>query len=140
MTPEQISLVKESFKKVEPIAETAAGLFYGRLFEIAPGVKPLFKTETAVQGRKLMASLAFVVKNLESPDVLVPVVEKMGRKHVEYGAKEEHYPIVGQALLWTLQQGLGEAFTKPVQEAWEEAYGLLASVMITAADSITKAA
>ncbi len=79
MTPEQIRYVKESFQKVAPIAETAADLFYTRLFEIAPSVKPLFKTERSVQGRKLMASLAFVVKNLESPEILVPVVEKMGR-------------------------------------------------------------
>ena len=118
-------------------------MFYSRLFEIAPGVKPLFKTDITVQGRKLMASLAFVVKNLEHPDLLVPAVEKLGRRHVDYGAKEEHYPIVGQALLWALEQGLGDAFTKPVKEAWEAAYGLLASVMIgaaAAADSESKAA
>ncbi len=133
MTLEQIQLVKMSFAKVEPIAETTADLFYSRLFEIAPSVKPLFKTERSVQGRKLMASLAFVVKNLERPDVLLPAVEKLGRKHIEYGTKDEHYEFVGQALLWTLEQGLGDGFAKPVKEAWEEAYGLLASVMIEAA-------
>lgn len=110
-------------------------MFYTRLFEIAPSAEPLFKTDIKAQGRKLMASLAFVVKNLESPEVLVPAVEKLGRHHIALGAEEGHYPIVGEALIWTLGQGLGEDFTPPVREAWEAAYGLLAGVMIAAASS-----
>ena len=136
MSPEQVILVQESFKKVKPISEVAAQLFYGRLFEVAPEVKPLFKqADMEEQGRKLMQTLAFVTVSLTQLDTLLPVVEALGKRHVKYGVQDEHYALVGAALLWTLEQGLGDAFTPEVKEAWGVAYTLLAGVMKEAAAS-----
>ena len=132
MTPRQTELVQESWRRVEPIADTAARLFYRRLFEIAPEVRPLFKTSMSEQGDKLMKSLAVVVAGLDRLDSIVPAVETLGRRHDDYGALPEHYDAVGEALLWTLEQGLGEAFTDETRAAWAEAYETLASVMINA--------
>lgn len=130
MTPRQITLVKESFAQVEPIADVAARLFYDRLFTIAPQVKPLFAhTDMDRQRMSLMATLAVVVKNLDDPDVVLPAAGNLGSRHQTVGVQPEHYPLVGAALLWTLEQGLGEAFTDEVRAAWTEAYALLAEVM-----------
>ncbi|WP_029005333.1 globin family protein [Azorhizobium doebereinerae] len=133
MTPSQVELVQSSFAKVAPIADTAAGLFYGRLFETAPEVKPLFKGDIAEQGRKLMATLAVVVNGLTKLEVIVPAAQTLARRHVAYGVRPEHYAPVGAALLWTLEQGLGPDFTPETKAAWAEAYTLLSSVMIEAA-------
>lgn len=135
MTPSQIDLIQDSFSKVVPIADTAAGLFYGRLFEIAPEVKPLFKGDMTTQGQKLMATLGVVVAGLRDLPSIVPAAQNLARKHVGYGVRAEHYAPVGAALLWTLEQGLGEAFTPEVKTAWADAYGLLSSVMIAAAEA-----
>lgn len=136
MSPQQVVLVQESFKKVMPISEVAAQLFYGRLFEVAPEVKPLFKqADMAEQGRKLMQTLAFVTASLTQLETLLPVVQALGKRHVKYGVQDEHYALVGAALLWTLEQGLGDAFTPEVKEAWGVAYTLLAGVMKEAAAS-----
>ncbi len=132
MTPQQISLVQSSFVKVVPIAEQAAALFYARLFELAPEVRPLFKGDMAEQGRKLMAMIGLVVNGLTRLDTLVPAAQKLGERHNAYGAKPEHYAVVGAALLDTLAKGLGDDFTPDVRAAWTEAYGTLASVMIDA--------
>lgn len=135
MTPSQIDLIQDSFRKVVPIADAAAALFYGRLFEIAPEVKPLFKGDMSVQGAKLMATLGVVVAGLRDLPSIVPAAEALARKHVGYGVTQAHYAPVGAALLWTLEQGLGEAFTPEVKAAWAEAYALLSSVMIRAAEA-----
>ncbi len=133
MTPSQIDLVQESFRKVAPIADTAAELFYGRLFEIAPQVKPLFRGDMKQQGKKLMGTLAVVVGGLRDLPSILPAAQSLARRHVDYGVKAEHYPPVRAALLWTLEQGLGADFTPEVEAAWSDAYGLLSSVMIEAA-------
>jgi len=133
MTPQQIALVRDSFKHVLPIREQAAALFYGRLFEIAPETRSLFKSDIRTQGVKLMAALTMVVNSLDRLDRIVETVQVMARRHVHYGVTEAQYDTVGQALLWTLHQGLGEAFTAEVEEAWATAYGALAGVMIAAA-------
>jgi hemoglobin-like flavoprotein len=104
MTPQQVSLVKESFAKVAPISEKAAALFYGRLFEIAPQVRPLFRGDMAEQGRKLMAVLATVVNGLSNLEAILPAASALAKRHVAYGVKVEHYGPVGAALLWTLEQ------------------------------------
>jgi hemoglobin-like flavoprotein len=136
MTPTQVGLIRESWAAVEPIADTAAGLFYGRLFELDPALERLFRrTDMARQRQVLMGTLAVVVKTLDRIEELLPAVEALGRRHAGYGVRESHYATVGAALLWTLEQGLGEAFTPAVREAWTEAYGTLASVMIEAAKS-----
>ena len=136
MTPEQKTLVQQSFARVAPIADQAAALFYGRLFELDPSVKPLFKTDLETQGRKLMQVLAIAVNGLDDLDALVPVVQSLGRNHVAYGVRDEHYDTVGSALLWTLEQGLGEGFTPEVKVAWTTVYGIIATTMKTAAAEV----
>jgi hemoglobin-like flavoprotein len=126
-------LVTESFAKVAPISEKAAELFYNRLWEIDPGTKDLFKkTNMREQGRKLMQTLATAVGALHNLEAIIPVVEQLGRRHIAYGVKKEQYDTVGQALIWTLEQGLGADFTPEVKEAWTKVYTLLASVATTA--------
>jgi nitric oxide dioxygenase len=136
MTPKQIILVQTSFEQVLPIAEQAAVLFYGRLFEIDPSLRPLFRGDMAEQGRKLMTTLKVVVNGLTRLEALVPAVEALGRRHAGYGIKDEHYNTVAAALLWTLEQGLGEAFTAEVRTAWVAAYTILSEVMIAAAATV----
>ncbi|MDO8878337.1 MAG: globin family protein [Pseudolabrys sp.] len=133
MTPEQVSMVQESFKKVVPIAGTAADLFYGRLFEIAPEVRPLFPEDLKEQKKKLIAMLATAVTNLHQVEKIMTVVQDLGRRHVAYGVTAKQYEPVGAALLWTLEQGLGDDFTLPVKAAWTETYLTLAGVMQNAA-------
>jgi hemoglobin-like flavoprotein len=135
MTTNQKSLVRETFAQVVPIADTAAGLFYGRLFELDPSLRPLFRTELGEQGKKLMQMLGFCVSKLDLLEELVPAVKELGRKHEGYGVEEEDYATVGAALLWTLEQGLGPAFTPEVKAAWTAVYELLAATMLEGAKS-----
>ncbi|MEE8466348.1 MAG: globin family protein, partial [Dehalococcoidia bacterium] len=125
----QITLVQNSWSNVLPISEKAAELFYGRLFEIDPSTKVLFKGDMKEQGRKLMNMITAAVNGLNDLDGLVPVVQDLGRRHGGYGVQEKHYGSVASALLWTLEQGLGAAFTPEVKNAWTETYMLLAGVM-----------
>jgi hemoglobin-like flavoprotein len=108
-------------------------LFYGRLFSLDPALKPLFKGNLQAQGRKLMSMISTAVNGLTRLDTLVPAVQDLGRRHVKYGVKDQHYDTVAVALVWTLDQGLGEAFTPEVEEAWVAAYGVLAKTMKDAA-------
>lgn len=133
MTPEQIDLVQSSWAKVAPQAKEAATLFYGRLFEIAPEVKPLFPTDMEEQGKKLMQVLGMAVGSLTKLEELLPTVKQLGVKHVDYGVEDVHYDSVGAALLWTLEQGLGDDFTPETKEAWTITYVTLADVMKGAA-------
>lgn len=133
LSQQQISLVQQSWEKVVPISETAAELFYGQLFEIAPEVKPLFKGDMKSQGNKLMSMLNTAVNSLNNLDQIVPVVEESGRRHAGYGVKDAHYQKVAEALLWTLEKGLGDAFTEEVKHAWIAVYVLLSTVMKNAA-------
>jgi len=134
MTPVEIQLVKESWQKVVPIADQAAALFYNRLFELDPGLKSLFKGDMKNQGRKLTAMINTAVVNLSNLSSIVGAVEDLGRRHVDYGVLPAHYDTVGTALLWTLEQGLGDAFTPETKAAWAETYGTIAAVMQTAAE------
>jgi len=133
MTPEQIDLIRSSWSKVVPIQETAAGLFYNKLFELDPAVKPLFKGDMGEQGRKLMMSLNVVVNGITNLDALLPAIQEMGKRHAGYGVQPRHYDTVGQAILWTLEQGLGTHFTPDTRAAWTTAYTTLANVMKEAA-------
>jgi hemoglobin-like flavoprotein len=133
MTPDQIALVQQSFAKVAPISATAAELFYGRLFEIAPQVKPMFPADMTEQRKKLMVMLATVVNGLGNLESILPAASALAARHVSYGAKAEHYPVVGAALLWTLEKGLGDAWTAEVADAWTAAYGTLSGYMISQA-------
>jgi hemoglobin-like flavoprotein len=123
-------LVQESWMQVEPIADTAATLFYGRLFELDPALRPLFPaTDLRDQKKKLMQTLTVTVRGLYRLDELTHALEALGRRHAGYRVEDAHYEAVGQALLWTLEQGLGAAFTPEVRDAWAETYQLVASVM-----------
>ncbi len=135
MNDTQITLVQESFAKVVPIKEAAAEIFYNRLFEVAPAVKPMFKGDMKEQGAKLMTTLGVVVNGLRDLDKIVPVAEQLAVKHIDYGVTAEHYETVGAALLFTLKTGLGDDFTGEVEEAWTTAYTTLSGVMISAAYS-----
>ena len=140
MTPDQVKLVQQSFSKVVPISETAAVLFYDRLFEIAPQVKAMFPADMTEQRKKLMATLALVVNGLSNLEAVLPAASALAKRHVNYGAKAEHYPVVGGALLWTLEKGLGDAWTPEVAEAWTAAYGTLSGYMISEAYGSAQAA
>lgn len=132
MEASKITAVQDTFAMVEPIADKAAELFYGRLFELDPSLKPLFKGDMTEQGAKLMKMIGIAVRGLTDLDSIVPAVKNLGARHVGYGVKEAHYATVGSALLWTLEQGLGDAFTDEVKGAWTDVYTLLADVMIAA--------
>ena len=132
MTPQQIELVQSSWEKVKPISEQAAELFYGRLFELDPSLKPLFKGDMKEQGKKLMATLNLAVTSLTRLEDILPAVQDLGRRHVKYGVPDESYQTVGQALLWTLGQGLGDAFTHDVKQAWTITYVTPSNVMLDA--------
>jgi hemoglobin-like flavoprotein len=133
MTPQQIELVQTSWQKVVPIKDKAAELFYGKLFELDPALKPMFKGDMEEQGRKLTAMLNSVVVKLDHLGEILPAVQELGKRHVAYGVQDEHYATVAAALLWTLGAGLGDAFTPPVKEAWTTAYMTLAGAMKEAA-------
>jgi hemoglobin-like flavoprotein len=133
VNPTQINLVQESFAKVAPISEQAATLFYDRLFEVAPAVKVMFPADMKEQRKKLMATLAVVVTGLSHLESVLPAASALAKRHVSYGARPEHYPVVGGALLWTLEKGLGEAWTADVADAWTAAYGTLSGYMISEA-------
>lgn len=137
MTETQKHLVQKSFEKVLPIADTAAQLFYGRLFEIDPSLKPMFTSDMNEQGKKLMMTLNVAVKGLDRLEELLPQLEKLGRNHVSYGVKDEHYDTIAEALLWTLEKGLGDEFTPEVKDAWISVYTVIANTMKKAASEVT---
>ena len=140
MTPEQVTLVQQTFAELVPAADAAAEAFYGRLFEIAPAVQPLFPGDMTEQRRKLMASLAFVVHGLSDLPSILPAASALAKRHVAYGATAEHYPLVGEALLWTLARALGPRWTPPIASAWTAAYTTVSDVMIEAAYGRSQAA
>lgn len=133
LTQAQVTLVQETFAVIAPIADDAAALFYRRLFEIDPSLQAMFKGDMTEQRRKLMQMLTAAVKGLNHLDRLVPVVEDLGRRHAKYGVADAHYDTVGAALLWTLEKGLGSAFTPDARQAWATVYGVLATTMKNAA-------
>lgn len=133
MTPQQITLVQATFADVKPIATTAAELFYNRLFTLDPSLRPLFKGDMGQQGQMLMSMIGAAVSGLKDLERLAPVVRQLGARHVRYGVQAQHYATVGSALLWTLDQGLGDKFTPAVREAWTQAYTLLSEVMLLGA-------
>lgn len=133
MTPEQKQLVQATWIPVNEISDTAASLFYNKLFELDPSLRPLFKGNMTEQGKKLMTMIGAAVRGLDDLGELTPVVKGLGKRHVGYNVKDEHYATVGAALIWTLEQGLGEAFTDEVKEAWTIVYTTLADLMKGAA-------
>ncbi|WP_193369900.1 globin family protein [Pelagibius marinus] len=140
MTPQQETLIRETWRQVTPIAEAAAEMFYNRLFEIAPAAGGLFHaTDMARQRRALVEALTFVVDELGKPEALLPVLHDLGRRHAAYGLRDAHFEAVGAALLWTLAQGLGPNWSPKAEAAWSEAYGLVADAMREGARESTAA-
>jgi hemoglobin-like flavoprotein len=135
MTPDQTEAVKASFAKVVPIADQAGALFYEKLFALDPALRPLFKGDIKEQRQKLMQMIATAVNGLDDLDTIVPAVQALGARHAGYGVVDAHYDIVAEALLWTLEQGLGPDFTPEVREAWTATYVLLADTMKAAAQT-----
>lgn len=133
MNDTSIQLVRETFDLVEPIAPQAAAMFYANLFAADPLLVPLFKGDMAAQGRRLMQMIALAVSKLDEPTTLMPALAQLGQRHAGYGVRDAHYDTVGVALLTTLRQGLGVAYTPEVEDAWTEVYGVIASTMKAAA-------
>lgn len=140
MSPVEIALVKESFRRVAPIAEQAAALFYARLFELDPSLRPIFQGNMTEQGQKLMALIAAAVGALDRFEIVEPVIRQLGVRHAAYGVTEEHYSTVGTALIWTLEKTLGPQFTPETRAAWESTYAIIANTMIGAAHAAEVAA
>jgi len=133
LTDEQVKLVKANWNAVKPIKEAAADLFYDKLFELDPSIREMFKDDISIQKKALMATISFAVATLNHPDKLIPAVQELGGRHGKYGVTAAHYGTVAEALLWTLEQGLGEAWTPEAKTAWTEVYGILSSTMLEAA-------
>ncbi|HEY8994227.1 MAG TPA: globin family protein [Lacunisphaera sp.] len=129
MTPRQKELVQTTWAQVVPIADKAAGLFYGRLFELDPSLRPLFTSDIKEQGKKLMNMITVAVRGLDDLETLVPAVQSLGKRHAGYGVKDEHYTTVANALLWTLEKGLGNAWNAEIKDAWVSVYTILANTM-----------
>lgn len=132
VSEQQKALVQESFKVVEKISDVAADMFYQRLFDIEPDLRSLFSEDLREQKKKLMGALKVLVNTLDHPDKLIPILEDMGRKHKTYGVVEDHFVPVADALVWTLEEGLGSDFTEEVRHAWTALYSAVASIMIEA--------
>lgn len=135
MNPAQVEAVKDSFARVRPASDQVGAMFYDRLFTLDPKLRPLFKGDLASQSRKLMTTLALVVDGLDRLEELIPAVQGLGARHATYGVTDADYNTVAQALLWTLEQGLGDEFTPATREAWTNAYTVLAATMKEAAHS-----
>lgn len=132
MTPDQIRLIRSSFARVLPLGASVSDAFYDRLFAVAPSVRPMFRNDIKMQGEKLILMLATIVADLDRLDRLVPAAEALARRHVGYGTQEAHYAVVGDVLIWTLQEKLGAGFTPETKAAWGAAYGILSDVMTSA--------
>jgi hemoglobin-like flavoprotein len=137
MDIQKISLVQASFALLEDRTDEAATLFYQRLFELEPGLRPLFHNDLHQQGAKFMATLAFIVTSLKKPEAMIPAIKQLGQRHVIYGVRQEHYRLVNGALSWSLKQMLGDSFTPEVAEAWDDVYYLIAGLMKEAASQVT---
>lgn len=136
VTPEEVTLVQSSWEKVAPISDTAAELFYGKLFELDPSLKAMFPEDMVEQKKKLMQTLAVCVNGLSDLGEIVPAVKALGQRHVGYKVVDEQYATVGAALLWTLEQGLGEAYTDETAAAWTTVYTVLSDTMKEAAAEV----
>lgn len=133
VSPDAVRRVRESWSLVVPIRDAAAQAFYERLFVIAPEVRPMFRSDRTEQGAKLMAALNTLVLSLDRMEQMLPMARELAIRHAGWGVQPQHYDVVGEALLWTLGQGLGTAATPEVLQAWGEAYAALATAMKEAA-------
>jgi hemoglobin-like flavoprotein len=140
MTPQQLELVRRSFALVALQPDATAALFYRRLFEQAPALKPLFIGDIRGQGQRLMQMIGVAVRLLDQPAALLPVLAQLGARHAGYGVQAGDYRSVGRALITTLEEGLGADFDEPTREAWVAVYALVSTTMMTAAGQSRRAA
>lgn len=140
MTPSDISTVQRSFAEVARAKGSAGKLMYDRLFQIAPELRPMFKTGQDQQAAKLVDTLGLCVSQLRYPEMVAMTLAGLGQRHAGYGARPEHYALVGEALLWTLERQLGPAFTPEVKAAWTKLYAMAAEAMIQATQRCSDAA
>lgn len=139
MTTKQIGLIKSSWSLVAAIdPQTVGSLFYNRLFEIAPEVKPMFRGPMPEQSKKLLAMLAYVINKLDRLENIIDEVAKLAQRHAAYGVKDEHYAVVGEALLWTLEKGLGDEWNEELKQAWIVCYVTLSTAMLNATDYVSQ--
>lgn len=131
LTQRQVQLVQHSFSLVEPISEQATDIFYDSLFKIDPSLKPLFRNNMKVQGRKLISMLKAAVEGLDDLDALVPALKQLAQRHNAYGTKKSHFTPVGNALLYTLKTGLGSEYTDEVRHAWISVIHVVSDTMKT---------
>jgi len=137
MTPRQVELVRETFRRILPNAVHVAATFYGRLFTLDPTIRPLFRSDMETQGKKVMATLALVTHHLDRPEQFRMAMRHLGQRHVGYGVQPEDYRLVRQALLWAMAQELEDAFTPEVEAAWMAAYDLIVTMMKEAAAEVS---
>ena len=135
ISKEDIDLVQHSFMRIEPLSIVVGRTFYERLFETNPEIKPLFKGDLESQGEQLMDMIGTAVAGLDDLEKLIPILQELGARHRKYGVEVSHYGAVAEALIWTLEQGLADAFTPDIRAAWVNVYGVLAETMITAPDA-----
>jgi hemoglobin-like flavoprotein len=136
MHASQVALVQTTFDQVLPISDVIADVFYGRLFHLDPSMRRLFHGDPKLQGKKLLDAVSIIIGNLNRPDRILPGIRALGRRHVAYGVQSQHYTTFGEALIWTLEHGLGDAFTTEVRRAWTAVYNLLAATMKDAAETL----
>ena len=129
MAPALVAELRRTWQLVAPMADEVAQLFYERLFEIDPSLRALFQTDPGVRRRKLMDALEFVVTRVDRPDELIPMLTALGQRHAGYGVRPEHYAVVGEALLWTLDEGVGALRTPHARDAWVQTYELISATM-----------
>ena len=132
MTTQQIALVQRSWEKIQPAMQAAGELFYHKLFVRAPQIRHLFKGDVREQAGKLGYTLTYVVSRLDKLDTVLDDVRKLAVNHNKYGAQPEHYAVVGECLLATIEVGMADSWNKELKEAWSTAYGILSGAMIQA--------
>lgn len=138
ISPEEIRRVQASWEKCVPIADKAAELFYGRLFQLDPTLRSMFPADMTEQGKKLMQMITVAVRSLNRLESILEDVQALGARHGEYGVQDDHYDTVAAALLWTLSQALGDEFDARLEAAWTNVYTILASAMQAGAKTAVK--
>lgn len=133
LSPAEVAEIQNSFDRMWPQSNVMVDLFYDRLFELVPDSRPLFRDDMANLKRKFISTLAVIVGSLDNLSGLMSVADKLARDHVHYGVTASHYAPVGEALLWSLRQGLGAHWTPAVEDAWRKLYLFLSGRMIAAA-------
>jgi nitric oxide dioxygenase len=130
LTTAQISLIRDSFRRLQSDPGSNAELFYQHLFRIAPELRPMFRSDMTGQGMRFMSTLALIVQHLDDPQELRPYLEKLAQGHAAFGVKHEHFHPMGQALIQTMRDTLETTFPADADAAWEAAYDLLADEMV----------